>query len=111
MLVHLMKPMLRVLFITGVAGAGAVALFLLIFIHPRDPALTNQNEILGLLGRASPVPTSRLNLEVRSVVLAERITLFPGRTQAVFGYSLRLTVRSTNFTIDAEPLIPGKTGV
>jgi hypothetical protein len=79
--------------------------------HPRDLALTNQNEVVGLLRQAKPLLASRGPTEIKGAILGNRIMLQPGRSRVTSGHSLRLAVGPSSFTVSAEPLIPGKTGV
>jgi len=83
--------------------------FVAIFISPRDQALKNQDKVIHLLRGAYPEITTT-GSRIERVILSPRVMLVPEQALNVFGYTVRLHVRPSVFTIEAHPLTPGKTG-
>jgi len=81
-----------------------------IFVSPRDPAITSERKIIRLLKHAHPEMAATAPSRIQRVRLADGVTLIPEHAQIAEGYTLKLHVRSSDFTIEAEPVQPGKTG-
>jgi len=106
-----MKTILKSLSVAFAVMFGTAAIFVLLFVSPRSTALKNQKEIIRLLYRAYPKLAPGGTNQIQSVNLADRITLLPGRTQVAFGYKLTVAIVPSSFTITADPLVGGETGV
>lgn len=98
-----------------VRACAAVALsvfFLLTFcVTPRSRSVINQIEVVRLLESARAEWSSTGIHQVQRIVFLDRTSLLPETEQVVGGYKVRVHVRSSRFTIEATPLIVGKTGL
>jgi hypothetical protein len=86
-----------------------VAISLLLVVSPHSQARRNQAKLFWLLAdaHADSLPYQ----PIQRVSLGDGTALFPERDQVVVGYILRLHVRSTNYTIEAQPVKVGETGL
>ena len=92
-------------------SALALMVFVGVFLPLPNPAKRNRNQLV----RALEKPRIKWSLGDRSriegVVLASDILLIPDHDEIVAGYVVRLRTRSSAFTIEARPLVVGKTGL
>jgi len=92
-----------------IVGTGAVVgIAALLFIAPRDIAIRNQLTIAGLLARAH---RGLAGSSTGEIVLGDKAVLIPEREKVVAGYVLKAHNSGANFTIEARPETPGKTGL
>jgi hypothetical protein len=91
-----------------VATALTIVTAILIFASPRDRAIRNQMELVRLMARAHPDLTA---VPIERVILGDGTALVPEREQIVVGYVLRAHVQSSTFTLEAQPVKVGKTGL
>lgn len=93
---------------------ASMALFLIVtivlFVSPRDPAIRNQTKVSRLLLRAHPDVQPGV-AEIQRIILGDGTALVPGRDRVLVGYVLRANVHSSAFTIGAQPVKLGVTGV
>ncbi len=94
----------------GIIGL-AVLVPVVIFFSPMDSAKKNQIEIIKMLYAAKPEFGSDPSPRVLRVRLGHRITLTPGPGQVEAGYLMTLHAAPLTFTITADPVEPGKTGI
>ena len=82
---------------------------LLISVAPRDRAIRNQTKLVQLLRKAHPGFTTSSQIE--RVILRDGTALTPERDQIVVGYTVRARVEPSGFTLEAQPVEFGKTGL
>jgi hypothetical protein len=95
-----------------VAATALVAIVVVvIFVSPRSPAVKNQNRIVGLLAKAQPEFAALDRSRIQRINLGKNMALMPEQNQVAVGYILRAHVLSSSFTIEAQPMKPGETGL
>ena len=97
--------------LVALASVVAIVIIIALFVPLPSQAIHNQRELLSLLRKAHLEMTPTGTPEVKRVALAGRVTLVPERDQIAAGYILRLHIQSSTFTIEANPVQVGKTGL
>ena len=92
-------------------GALALMVFVGVFLQLPEPAKRNRAQLVRALAKPRIDWSSGDHSRIERVVLAGRITLVPEVDQILAGYVVRLHTRSSAFTIEARPLVVGKTGL
>jgi len=94
------------------AGAAlALIVFVGVFLQLPNAAKRNRTQLVRALAKPRIDWSSDDHSRIERVVLAGRITLLPEVDEIVAGYVVRLHTRSSAFTIEAKPLVVGKTGL
>jgi len=91
-------------------GILVVAL-LALSIHWKPQALKNQAVVARLLTTACPELSADAPSRIERIRLGNGTALVPGMDRAVSGYILRPRVSRSGFTIAADPVEVGKTGL
>ena len=90
-----------------VATAAPIVVGLFVFVSPREPARRNQIEVVRLLTKAH----AELSGVQARVSLGDGTLLMPDREQIVHGYVIKAHIQSSGFTVEAQPVEVGKTGL
>jgi len=96
--------------VIGVIGL-AILVPIAIFLSPMDSAKKNQIEVIKMLSVAKPEFGPGRSPQVWTVTLGNGIALTPGAARVEAGYLLALHAGPSGFTITADPVKPGKTGI
>jgi len=92
------------------AGALGLVVFFGVFLPLPDEAIRNRRHLIRMLAKPRIEWSLSGHSRIERVLLGD-IALMPERDVTIVGYVVRLHTRSTAFTIEARPLIAGKTGL
>ena len=95
---------------TGITLGFAIVIVGL-FAPPSNLPRRNMAKVYGLLLHARLEPSRLGGSGTSSITLADGVILKPERDQVIAGYILTPHLDRQEFTIEARPLQPGKTGV